>query len=179
MLAIIEKAHQYNIKVLSGMGVYSWGFDAIIRANPELACPDNPSAMCLHNPESWEWQKKVLDYNFSFPIDGVNLQSADLGRCSCGESKAMNDLEYHAALNQKVVQYIRQAYPGKIIGISSWGMDISKPGDLPYVASMTKDVDYFTDVRGWNASPREPGFRARMIETIKAMSPQYNWNSEY
>jgi hypothetical protein len=165
--AIIEKAHHYNIKVLSGMGVYSWGFDAIIRANPELACPDNPSAMCLHNPESWVWQKKVLDYIFSFPIDGLNLQSADLGRCSCGESKSMKDLEYHAVLNQKVVQYVRQAYPGKIIGISSWGMDVSKPEDLPQLHSMTKDVDYFTDVRGWNASPREPGFRTRMIEAMK------------
>ena len=58
VLTIIEKAHQYNIKVLSGVGVYSWGFDAIIKANPKLACPDNPSAMCLHEPESWEWQKK-------------------------------------------------------------------------------------------------------------------------
>jgi hypothetical protein len=123
--------------------------------------------MCLHNPESWAWQKKVLDYNFSFPIDGVNLQSADLGRCSCGESKTMNDLAYHAALNQKVVQYIRQAYPGKLIGISSWGMNIGKPEDLPDLAAMTKGVDYFTDVRGWNASPRDPGFRATMIEAIK------------
>ena len=167
VLAIIEKAHKYNIKVLSGVGVYSWGFDAIIRANPDLACPDNPSAMCLHQPQSWEWQKKVLDYNFSFPIDGLNLQSADLGRCSCGDSKAMNDLEYHGHLNQKVIQYVRKTYPGKIIGISSWGMNISKPIDLPYLVSMTKDADYFTDVRGWKASPREPGFRARMIDAIK------------
>jgi len=167
VLAIIGKAHHFNIKVLAGMGVYSWGFDAIIRAHPELACPDNPSAMCLHRPESWEWQKKILDYSFSFPIDGVNLQSADLGRCSCGESKAMGDLEYHAVLNQKVVQYIRQNYPGKIIGISSWGMDISNSHELPHLVSMTKDVDYFTDVRGWRASSREPGFRARMINAIK------------
>jgi len=167
VLSIIEKAHHYNIKVLAGMGVYSWGFDAIIRAHPELACPENPSALCLHQPGSWEWQKKVLDYNFSFPIDGVNLQSADLGRCSCGESKAMGDLEYHAVLNQKVVQYIRQTYPGKIIGISSWGMNISKSEDLPHLAAMTKDVDYFTDVRGWNASPRETGFRARIVDTIE------------
>ena len=142
------------------MGVYSWGFDAIIRANPELACPDNPSAMCLHNPESWDWQKKVLDYNFSFPIDGLNLQSADLGRCSCGESKAMKTWNIMPPLIKKLVQYVRKTYPGKIIGISSWGMDISKPEDLPYLRSMTKDADYFTDVRGWNASPREPGFRS-------------------
>jgi hypothetical protein len=167
VLAIIEKAHKYNIKVLSGVGVYSWGFDAIIRANPKLACPDNPSAMCLHQQESWEWQKKVLDYNFSFPIDGLNLQSADLGRCSCGESKAMSDLEYHAALNQKVIQYVGKTYLDKIIGISSWGMDISESTDLPYLISMTKGADYFTDVRGWNASPRKPGFRAKMIDTIK------------
>lgn len=188
VLVIIEKAHQYNIKVLSGMGVYSWGFDAIIKEHPELACADNPSAMCLHHPESWTWQKKVLDFIFSFPIDGVNLQSADLGRCSCGESKGMNDLEYHAALNQKVVQYIRQTYPGKIIGISSWGMDVSKTEDLPYLRSMTKDIDYFTDVRGWNASTREPHFRSKIIEAIKPcllstigtpnIEPPQHWNRD-
>jgi hypothetical protein len=65
------------------------------------------------------------------------------------------------------VQYIRQAYPGKIIGISSWGMDISNPGNLSHLATMTKSVDYFTDVRGWRTSTRDPGFRARMIEVIK------------
>jgi hypothetical protein len=167
VLSIIEKAHQYNIKVLSGVGVYSWGFDEIIRANPKLACPENRSAMCADQPESWEWQKKVLDYIFSFPIDGVNLQSADLGRCSCGQHKDMNDVEYHALLNQKVIQYIRKTYPGKIIGISSWGMDISKPQDLVHLAVMTKDADYFTDVRGGHASDRPLAFRARMIETIK------------
>ncbi|MEO8766102.1 MAG: hypothetical protein ABI416_17500, partial [Ginsengibacter sp.] len=118
-------------------------------------------------PESWEWQKKVIDYIFSFPVDGLNLQSADLGRCSCGESKAMNDLEYHAALNQKVVQYVRKTYPGKIIGISSWGMDISKTEDLSYVAPMTKGADYFTDVRGWRPNTRPPGFRSRLVEAIK------------
>src|SRR6185295_13740233 len=77
------------------------------------------------------------------------------------------DLEYHAALNQKVVQYIRQNYPDKIIGISSWGMDISQPRELSHVVVMTRGVDYFTDVWGWRASSREPGFRLRMIEAIK------------
>ena len=166
VMTILDKAHRYNIKVLAGMGVYSWGFDAIIRAHPELACPQNPSAMCLHNPESWEWQKKVIDYNFSFPIDGVNLQSADLGRCTCGDSKDISDIEYHAMLNQKVVQYIREHYPGKIIGISSWGMDISKTDDLPFLRLMTTDVDYFTDVRGWRARNRTPGFREQMVKVI-------------
>ncbi len=32
---IIDLAHQRNIKVVCGMGVYSWGFDKILKENPE------------------------------------------------------------------------------------------------------------------------------------------------
>jgi hypothetical protein len=148
------------------VGVYSWGFDDIIRANPDLACPDNLRALCLHKPESWEWQQKVLDYIFRFPIDGISLQSADQGRCNCGESSKMGDVEYHAAVNQKVVQYVRRAYPGKIIGINSWGMKISKPEELPHLTAMTRGADYFTDVPN-SREVRSADFRAQMINAVK------------
>ena len=167
VMAIINKAHAYNIKVLSGVGIYNWGFDAIIRANPQLACKDNPHAMCLYQPESWEWQKKVLDYIFALPIDGVNLQSADQGRCSCDESKNMSDMAYHAVINQKVIQYIRGNYPGKIISIGGWGMNIKDEEDLLSLHSMTKNADYFTDVRDNNLSPYTTSFRMKMVNEIK------------
>ncbi|MEP7111226.1 MAG: hypothetical protein ABI760_24735 [Ferruginibacter sp.] len=167
VMAIINKAHAYNIKVLSGLGVYNWGFDAIIRANPHLSCKDNPHSMCLYQPESWEWQKRVIDYIFSLPLDGVNLQSADQGRCSCDESRNMSDMAYHAVINQKVIQYIRKEYPGKIISIGGWGMNIKNKEDLLSLHSMTNNADYFTDVRDNNLSPYSDSFRVNMINKIK------------
>ena len=66
---IIRKAHQKNIKILCGLGIYSWGFNKIIEENPELKCQCNEEVMDFSNPEAWEWQKKVIDYildNYDF-----------------------------------------------------------------------------------------------------------------
>ena len=80
---LIDEAHRRGIKVLSGLGVYSWGFEEIIKAEPELA-RISPLAMCASEPEAWDWMAKVIDFVFSrFPIDGVSMQSADQGRCEC------------------------------------------------------------------------------------------------
>ncbi len=46
---LIEYAHQRGIRVMCGMGVYSWGFGEIIRQNPEIACPCNPEVMDFQN----------------------------------------------------------------------------------------------------------------------------------
>jgi hypothetical protein len=46
---LFEQAHTHDIKVLSGLGVYSWGFEAIIRANPHLS-RGNPRALCPSIP---------------------------------------------------------------------------------------------------------------------------------
>ena len=165
VLRLLESAHRQQIKVLTGMGVYSWGFDEIIRANPQLS-QGNAHAMCLHVAESWTWQKRVIDYAFQLPVDGVSLQSADLGRCQCAHCQPMSDAEYHAAVNQKVVQYIRQTYPGKLIGISGWGMDYSKPEDLPHLVSLTRGVDYFIEVRP-GRPPHSLAFRQQMVQAIR------------
>src|SRR5690242_2535989 len=50
---LIEAAHRHGVKVLAGLGVYSWGFEEIIRARPDLSA-GNPRALCASNPESWE-----------------------------------------------------------------------------------------------------------------------------
>lgn len=151
ILRLIDAAHRRGLRVLSGMGVYSWGFEAIIRAHPELG-RGNRQTMCLDVPESWQWQKRVIDYAFSFPIDGLSLQSADQGRCVCDTCPPLTDAEYHAAVNQKVVQYVRTAYPGKLIGISGWGMDLSRRESLPHYVAMTRNVDYFTAVQDGQAA---------------------------
>ena len=164
VLALIRKAHAHKLKVLVGMGVYSWGFEAIIRAHPELA-QGNASALCLHVLQSWYWQKRVLDYVYTFPIDGISLQSADQGRCQCDTCLKLTDAQYHAAVNQKVVQYLRQTHPNTLIGISGWGMDFSRPTDLPALVAMTRGVDYFVEVADGQTSIT-PAYRKQLIAAI-------------
>src|SRR5579862_7937627 len=42
---LLDAAHEQGIRVYTGLGVYSWGFEEIIRANPHLS-RSNPNAMC-------------------------------------------------------------------------------------------------------------------------------------
>ena len=163
---VISMAHQRKIKVILGMGVYSWGFDKILQEHPELSCTCNAHVLDCSNPTSWDWQKKVFDYTIdNFEFDGISMQSADLGRCNCGESAKMTDLEYHAAINQKALKYIRSKRPTYIIGISGWGMNFGNPADLKNIQEMTKGVDYLIDVEESSlSSGRE--YREKLIKAI-------------
>ena len=164
--SIIRMAHEQKIKVILGMGVYSWGFDKIIQEHPELGCSCNGHVLDWLNPKSWEWQKKVFDYTFdNFEFDGISMQSADLGRCNCGESARMTELEYHAAINQKAVNYIRSKKPDYIIGISGWGMNFGNPADLKNIRNMTKGVDYLIDVEETSLKEGRK-YRRELIKTI-------------
>jgi hypothetical protein len=95
------------------------------------------------------------------------MQSADLGRCNCGKSAKMTELEYHAAINQKAVNYIRSKKPDYIIGISGWGMNFGNPADLKSIQKMTKDADYLIDVE--ETSLQEG--RIYRQKLIKAIAP--------
>ncbi len=163
---IIAKAHQRNLKLINGMGIYSWGFDKILQQRQELGCPCNSHVMDLSNPESWKWQKKVIDYVMdNFDFDGISMQSADMGRCTCGQSQQLSDMEYHAIVNQKAVSYIRSKNPNYIIGISGWGMNFGNPADLKYVQQMTQNADYLIDV-GESVLKAGREYRQKLIKTI-------------
>jgi hypothetical protein len=72
-VAVSEMCRARDIKLLAGLGVYSWGFDNIIRANPHLA-RTNPHALCPHEPHSWEWMTRVVDFVLTeLPVDGVQM----------------------------------------------------------------------------------------------------------
>ncbi len=108
---LIASAHSKGIRVVSGLGLYSWGFDDILKANPHLM-KGNKNAMCGSEEESWEWMRKVIDYVFErFPIDGASMQSADQGRCTCGKCKRFTETEYHARLNIRCAEYIHSKWP--------------------------------------------------------------------
>jgi hypothetical protein len=165
---VIKLAHERKIKIILGMGVYSWGFDKILQEHSELNCSCNAHVLDWSNPKSWDWQKKVFDYVIdNFEFDGISMQSADLGRCNCGESAKMTDMEYHAAINQKAVEYIRSKKPHYIIGISGWGMDFGNPRNLKSIQEMTKDVDYLIDVEETSLE----GGRQYRQKLIKAIAP--------
>lgn len=162
---LIKLARAKNIKVLSGLGVYSWGFETIIKAHPQLA-PNNPKAMCLAHPESWKWMQRVVDYVFTrFDLDGVSMQSADQGRCRCEECRKISDGEYHAQLNIRTADYIRSRWPGKVVGVSSWGMNFGDPANAEAIIRMSRSLDYLVDFN--NSSARGgPDQRRKLIASL-------------
>jgi len=162
---LIDAAHEQGIRVYTGLGVYSWGFEEIIRANPRLS-RGNPSAMCASQPESWDWMRKVMDFAMTrFPVDGVSLQSADQGRCNCEQCRRWSDTEYHTRVDILVSEYIRSHWPDKTIGVSGWGMRFDDPKSLPSLAELSKRIDYLIDVRD-SARRRRLSWRRKLIREL-------------
>ena len=162
---LIDAAHRQGIRVYTGLGVYSWGFEEIIRANPQLS-RGNPSAMCASQPESWDWMRKVIDFAMTrFPVDGASLQSADQGRCRCDQCRRWTDTEYHTRLDIRVSEHIRAHWPGKTVAGSGWGMRFDDPDSLPALVDLSRHIDYLIDVRD-SARQRDPGLRRRLIHEL-------------
>jgi hypothetical protein len=163
---LIDAAHEQGIRVYTGLGVYSWGFEEIIRANPRLS-RGNPNAMCASQPESWDWMRKVIDYAMTkFPVDGASLQSADQGRCKCDQCRRWTDTEYHTRLDIRVSEYIRVHWPGKTVAVSGWGMRFDDPQSLPALVEMSQRIDYLIDVRD-SARQRDPSWRRKLIAKLE------------
>lgn len=162
---LIDAAHEQGIRVYTGLGVYSWGFEEIIRANPGLS-RGNPSAMCASQPESWDWMRKVIDFAMTrFQVDGASLQSADQGRCPCEQCRRWSDTEYHTRLDIRVSEYIRAHWPGKTVAVSGWGMRFDDPASLPALVELSRHIDYLIDVRD-SARQRDPSWRRKLIREL-------------
>lgn len=163
---IVDSAHSQGIRVVCGLGVFSWGYETLIREFPSLS-RTNPKAMCASNPEAWRWMEKITDFVMTrFPIDGVSMQSADLGRCSCQECSRYGDAEYHARINIREADYIHTRWPGKIVAVSGWGMKFEDPASRPFLLQMGEKLDYIIDVVD---STRDQGneFQRAIIRDLK------------
>jgi len=163
---VIAAAHAEGLRVVCGLGVFSWGFEELIRAYPAVS-GTNPKAMCASNPDAWKWMENITDYVFTrLPIDGVSMQSADLGRCNCPRCDRFSDAEYHATINIREAQYIRARHKNAIVAVSGWGMKFERPDSLPYMVQMSEHLDYLIDVTD---STRIPGndYQRQVIRQLK------------
>jgi hypothetical protein len=113
---IMKAAHDRGIKLVYGLGVYSWGFDKIIEQDPAVRGP-NQHAMCASKEESWEWQKKIIDFILRYDFDGYHLEASDLGRCTCDActKKWPVMATYYNDITARCADYIRKKAPDKYI----------------------------------------------------------------
>ena len=129
---IVNAAHDLGVKaIIFPAGVYSWGFDEIIRQNPGLQ-GSNRHAMCASREESFEWQKKVVDFALEFGVDGFHLESADQGRCSCPECEKTWPVNaaYHNYVTSRTATYVKSRKPDAFLSVillnwGTWGQDFS------------------------------------------------------
>ena len=173
---IIDYAHKRDMKVLSGLGVYSWGFEELIRKYPNLKASDkkriwsnesdNNEAMCFYKEEAREWMRKIIDFMLTtVDIDGFGMQAGDLGRCICGKCNVMGDGEYYSEVSYDTASYIKEKYPDKFLSVSGWGMSFANEADIPYFKKMSSKLDYIADVT--ESSNEATGYRKKLIDQLK------------
>ncbi len=162
----IAAAHARGVKVLHGTGIYSWGFDEIIRAHPEVA-RGNQHNMCPFSPAAWDWQRRVLDFLMDprWQLDGISMQSADQGRCDCEQCKQRSAAEHHADILVRSAEYVRSQRPDWVIGQAAWGLAVDDPTELPHIQRISQAVDYMIEVRERSA---EGGRRSTITASLAA-----------
>src|SRR5512136_2697191 len=112
---LLTAAKQRRLRLTLRMGTYSWGYDKIIAADPEVRGknPDGTPhayAMCDANPKSFDYVKRILDFALGeFDFGGVHLESCDLGCCWCPSCTGKDGVVgYNVRINQKTADYIRR-----------------------------------------------------------------------
>lgn len=158
---ILQEAERLNIKVLYGLGVYGWGFEEIIRRDPTTARDEgrmawgnfqsgNGVVMCYHSESARQWMRDIIDLCATeVGTHGFGFQPADLGRCYCSECRQMSDAEYFGRVVNETAEYVRANYPGQILGVSAWGMDLR--GGAVELQEMAQNLDFLTDVTDQSA----------------------------
>jgi hypothetical protein len=158
---ILKEADRMNIKVLYGLGVYSWGFEEIIKYDPTTARnegrmawgsfqPDNGVAMCYHSPSARQWMHDIVDMCVKeVGTQGFGFQSGDLGRCYCAQCRKLSDTEYHSRVIDETAEYVKREYPDQVLGLSAWGVDLG--GGAEGLKPMTRHLNFLTDVTDQSA----------------------------
>jgi hypothetical protein len=150
--AFVSAAHQRNLKVLCGVGIYSWGFEEVIAKVPGVSAGHH-QAMCAFSQEAWDWQRRVLDFLMDprWQLDGISMQSADQGRCQCERCSKLSPAEHHASLLVRCAQHVRAQQPNWVIGQASWGLRLDEPAEFPHLHRISQAVDYMVEVQELSA----------------------------
>lgn len=158
---LLAAAHEAGVKVLYGLGVYSWGFDRIIAADAAVR-GTNPHAMCAARPASQGWMERVIDYVLDgFAFDGFHLEASDQGRCTCADCAPQSHTAYYSRINAQTARYIRGRDPGKVLMVNMCGY--LPPGqtvprdEWPHLQGMGRHLDFLVDAghRGFYVEPAQ------------------------
>lgn len=161
----VDAAHERGLKVLTFVGIYSWGFDEVIKRVPGVSA-GHQHAMCVFSDEAWDWQRRVLDFVMDprWGFDGLSMQSADQGRCECPKCSELSPAEHHANVLVRSAEYVRASRPHWVIGQASWGMQVDEPGEFEHMRRISRAVDYIVEVRERSAAS---GRRAEIVRGIE------------
>ncbi len=147
---IMKAARGLGIKLIYGLGVYSWGFDRIIQHDAAVRGP-NEHAMCASKEESWEWQRKIVDFILRYDFDGYHLEASDLGRCTCEACMKRWSVQatYYNHITGRCADYIRKQAPGKYIAAitiswADWNAGFTED-DKNNLVALSEKVDSILD----------------------------------
>lgn len=149
VLKILKEAQQCGVKVLYGLGVYSWGFDKIIAHDPTVR-GTNPHAMCASKSTSRRWMEKIVDFLLAeFDFDGFHLEASDQGRCNCPACRQEGNVEYYSRINAQTASYIKARWPDHILmtnmcGYRPWGETISRE-EWPHLQELGRHINFLVD----------------------------------
>lgn len=161
---LIEEGKRRGLKFLFGMGLFSWGYDQIIRADPSIRGRDRAGkpmdhVMCGATEKAWGYVEKILDTAMSrFDFGGVHLETADLGWCQCPECGGKyGAVGYNVRLNIRAADDIRRKWPGKLITcipinwLGGSGRSHFNQAEQDQIVELSRHVDGFMD-QGWTGT---------------------------
>ncbi len=119
---LLAAAGQRGLSIMLGLGAYSWGYDQILVADPDVRGKNadgspHAHALCDANPKSFEYVKKIIDFALGqFDFGGVHLESCDLGCCACPQCAGKDGVVgYNVRINRKTADYIKARWPDKTV----------------------------------------------------------------
>jgi hypothetical protein len=161
---LIAAAKARGLKTLFGLGLFTWGFDEIIRQDPGVRGKDRAGkphahAMCGAKEKAWKYVEKIIDCALGeFDFAGVHQESADLGWCDCAECGGKDGgVGYNIRLNTRAAEYIKRKWPDKLINVipinwlSGTGREHFDAEEKKAIIELGKHIDCFMD-QGWRGT---------------------------
>jgi hypothetical protein len=162
---LFAAAKERGICMMFGLGLFTWGFDEIIKRDPtvrglDIAGVPSAHAMCGAREESWGYLQKIIDMALGeFDFCGVHLESADQGWCHCSECAGKYGVVgYNVRINKRAAQYIRSKWPDKVITSIpiNWlavanGRRHFTQEEKAEIIELSRHIDCFMD-QGWRGT---------------------------